>query len=167
MSSPLDELGSVDGASEDEKQNTFIGMEKQELVAHIANIEQKRKAASAKVRTALEMVQERVQELPAYADLEKAKEQIRLIAARLNEQKDQDENFLSLDRNLQEASSGLHDLEESLSDALVAYAIATKSKSVHADPDEPESVDREIKFKARLGKKVPAQLDLFEQEGGE
>lgn len=156
---PVDDLEPI----EEEKTN-FVGMEATELIAHIARLDGKRKELRRKAATALEMLQERSSELPASAEVEEAKKTVAMAVAKLNRQKDEDSDFKNLETKLKEVSGELSDIEGSLSDALVTYMVQTQSKTVHIDPMEPESTDREIKTFARIGKKVPAQLDMFDQK---
>ena len=143
-----------------------MGLSKEEIIGNIQRLYSERKKKARLLATAVEMRQERDEALPAFDDLQKANEDAKLAASKLNEQRDADSTWQERNHHVTEARADLSTTDDALSEMLVLWQTKTKQKHVHADPNESASVDHEIKTTAKIGKKASANVSMFDQEDG-
>jgi predicted nuclease with TOPRIM domain len=135
---------------------------KEEILGNIQRLNATRREKVQKLYDAKQKLYDRDHQLPAWKELETLNDKATLAAARLNEQRDADDTWKDRKSKVKECEEDLNAVDDSLSNMLLLYTIRTEKKAVHANPDEPEQIDREIKIIAKLGKKVPANLSLFD-----
>jgi chromosome segregation ATPase len=138
---------------------------KEEILGSIQNLNTRRKQQSADLKSQQDSLKEIDDELPAKKELIECIEKAAGIRERLKEQRKNSEAWRNQREIVAEAQTDLDTTDEALSDTLIQYMIVTKSKSVHAVPEDPEAVDREIVTTARVGAKVSANLSLFDADG--
>ncbi len=143
------------------------GMSKEEILGHIQRLRSDRKKKARLLAAAIEARKERDENLPAFDEMQKASEQAQLAADKLNNQRDADSTWQDLNASVKDASDDLKIVDSSLSEMLVQWQLQTGNRQVHADPNESRAVDHEIKTVAKIGKKVPANVSLFDKPGGE
>jgi hypothetical protein len=140
-----------------------MDLSKEEILGNIQRLNAQRKEKRSKLSSAREQLKDRDEQLSAFEELKTAVANVKIIGAKLNDQRDADETWQNYMNGMKDAQADLDAIEDSLSEMLLLYMMKTKRKAVHADPDEPTEVDREIKTVARLGKKVPANVSLFDE----
>lgn len=137
---------------------------KEELLGQIqrlnAQVKQKRSAHKGQ----FEVLKEIDDKLPAKQEVVEIKEKMDAANERLKQQREGSTEWRNQSDNVKESKADLDTILEALSDVLVRYLVLTKHKAVHAVPDDPASVDREIVTVATVGKKVAANLSLFDDE---
>lgn len=144
---------------------------KEDLIESIQQLRAQRRQCARKLKVAVELMQERDAELPAYNELEQAKAEVKRLKAKLDDQCAQDETYQTRSEKVTEARDDLATVDSSLSTTLVLYATKTKKLHVHADADEAENEHREIRISASFGRKVNMkpdnlELDLFGESEG-
>lgn len=148
-----------------EGKEQIMDLSKEELLGSIQQKHQQLKEKRAFRREAALDLKNRTAELPAFKELEQAKQTVKIAQDKLNAQCDEDETWLGYSVALDNATKEVDDLADLLSELLVLWTAKTKSKAVHADLGDPVSVDRAIEFRAKVSsKKVSANLSLFDEE---
>lgn len=141
-----------------------MDLTKEELLGSIQRLHKQRKQMAAEVSAAREELANRNDDLPAWGELQTASQAVKLAASKLNDQRDNDEEWQRRYQIVRDLGADLDAVEESLSEMLTLYMIKTKKKHVHAEPSDESSTDREIKVVAKLGRKVPNNTSLFDQD---
>jgi cell fate (sporulation/competence/biofilm development) regulator YlbF (YheA/YmcA/DUF963 family) len=137
---------------------------KAELLGTIQSLNQRAKQQSADLKGQREALKDIDDDLPAKKELVDLSKQGEAAKERLKTQREKSEDYRDQNKVVLEAKADLETTLDSLSETLLHYVLKTKQKSVHADPNDPAEVDREIVTVAKLGMKVPANLSLFEED---
>lgn len=144
-----------------------MDLSKEEIIGNIQRLNAQRIQAAAMLKDASRELGIVLREQPAHQQLEDARKEVARLKQLLSDQAIKDERYEQANGIFQDRRDTFNTIESSLSEMLLLYTAKTGKKSVHADPDEPNSVDRMINFSASVGKKVPANLSLFDGVEGE
>lgn len=137
---------------------------KEEILGSIQHLTSRRKQQFGDLKGQQEALKVIDDELPAKQELVECLNNMNIIRERLKEHRKSSESWCKQKEVVNEALATLSTTDTSLSDTLIEYMVVTKSKSVHAVPEDPESVDRKIITTAHVGSKVPANLSLFDDD---